>query len=883
MSCLLWPSAVEELRNERAVDLDATFEVMDGPDALEPALRRISDEAEAAVRSGAPYLVVTDTRVGPERAAIPSALAAGAVHARLLEAGLRSLTSIVVECDDARETHHIACLLTNGADAVCPRLVLESIASLAINGRLGGDVPFDEAQRRFASAVEDGLLKVMSKMGISTLDSYRGAQIIEAIGLSQEVMDLCFKGVASVLGGLSFTEIGADIVNRHDAAFAAKPVLVNTGYIKHRSGGEYHTINPDLVDALQASVGLKEQEPDQEQVAAHHLRRAVSGDRDAYGRFAVLANERPPSEPRDLLEFVPTQTPVPIEEVEPVSAIVRRFSTGAMSHGALSSEAHETLAAALNIIGGAANSGEGGEAPERYRTERNCRIKQVASGRFGVTPEYLAHADELQIKMAQGSKPGEGGQLPGHKVSAEIARLRHTQPAVDLISPPPHHDIYSIEDLAQLIYDLKQVNAAQVSVKLVAEDGVGTIAAGCVKALADVIHMSGQNGGTGASPLSSIKYAGMPWELGFADTQRALIDNGLRSRARLRVAGASLTAPQVIFAALPGADEYSFGTAAMIAEGCIMLRACHRDTCKPGVATQRPHLRANFTGTPEGVAAYFRFVERVELQDPRDELGDQLLADAFRAVWDGDDVDLSYDIRNADRAIGAALSGAIALEYGELPPRGTARARFTGPAGQSFGAFLAHGVELDLTGDANDYVGKGMGGGVVVIRPPANDRSELPILAGNTCLYGATGGELYIAGGAGERFGVRNSGAVAVIESAGDHCCEYMTGGTILVTGPGGGNLGAGMTGGQAFVFDHRFERLTSRLNRDLVDAVRPDTGALQEVRWLVERHHERTGSARSALLLEHWAKAAGHVWHVLPKDEIRRIEGRLAGTLVAV
>jgi glutamate synthase domain-containing protein 3 len=600
----------------------------------------------------------------------------------------------------------------------------------------------------------------------------------------------------------------------------------------------------------------------------------------------------------------------------------------------------------MNLLGAMSNCGEGGEDPYRYKTrgqgrdDKNSKIKQIASGRFGVTPEYLAHADELQIKMAQGSKPGEGGQLPGHKVSAEIARLRHTQPGVGLISPPPHHDIYSIEDLAQLIYDLKQVNAAQVSVKLVAEDGVGTIAAGCVKALADVVHISGQNGGTGASPLSSIKHAGLPWELGLADAQRALVDNGLRSRTRLRVDGGFLTGRQVIVAALLGADEYSFGTAAMIAEGCIMLRACHRDTCKPGVATQRPHLRANFTGTPEGVAAYFlfiaeevrtylaelglrsldeaigrvdllrqrhtgngradvmdlspvlatpeaggprRFVERVELQDPRSDLGDRLLADAFRAVWDGDDVDLSYEIRNADRAIGASLSGAIALEYGELPPRGTARVRLNGTAGQSFAAFLAHGVELDLTGEANDYVGKGMGGGLVVIRPPDNDASELPILAGNTCLYGATGGELFVAGGVGERFGVRNSGATAVVESAGDHCCEYMTGGTIVVMGPVGWNLGAGMTGGQAFVFDRDHERLISRLNPDLVDAVRPDMGGLETLRWLVERHAELTGSRRAAMLLDHWAKATAHVWHVLPKDQVRRFEEGQASRVASV
>ena len=605
-----------------------------------------------------------------------------------------------------------------------------------------------------------------------------------------------------------------------------------------------------------------------------------------------------------------------------------------MSHGALSKEAHETLAQAMNLLGGLSNCGEGGEDPYRYytrglgRDDKNSRIKQIASGRFGVTPEYLVHADELQIKMAQGSKPGEGGQLPGHKVSEEIARLRHTQPGVGLISPPPHHDIYSIEDLAQLIYDLKQVNAAQVSVKLVAEDGVGTIAAGCAKALADVIHVSGANGGTGASPLSSIKHAGMAWELGLADTQRALVDNGLRGRVRVRVDGGFKTGRQVIVAALLGADEYSFGTSAMIAEGCIMLRACHKDTCKPGVATQRPHLRANFTGTPEGVAAYLlfvaedvrhhlarlgarsleevigrvelltqaatgddrvdgfdlgfiiqppehtdeprHFVERIPMLDPRSALGDRLRDDAFQLVWDGDEVELEYAITNADRSVGAAFAGAVALEYGALPPRGTAKVRFTGSAGQSFGAFLSHGAEFTLLGEANDYVGKGMGGGRIVIIPPADDAGD-PVLAGNTCLYGATGGEFFVAGSVGERFAVRNSGALAVVEGTGDHCAEYMTGGTVVVLGQVGHNLGAGMTGGQVFVFDPDMERVLARVNTDLVEALRPEPDDVAEVKWLIERHLELTDSTRAAELLKVWDQAADTLWHILPWDRPER------------
>ncbi len=925
--------------------LDATFPVGDGVKGLRAAVEQLASDAIAAVRRGEGTLVVDDGGVGPDRAPVPSLLACGAIHQALTAARLRSRTALVAMADDVRDVHGVAAVLGYGADAICPRLALSTVAAEADRSD-DGEMPSPEAQNRYQAAMEAGVLKIMSKMGISTVDSYRGAQIFEVVGLAPEVVDVCFAGSPNVVGGVGWVELGEDVLSRHRAAWTDRADLESPGYIRVRKGGEPHSKDKDTVQALN-DLSLVQDEPDgrgRDMLAAHLLQAAIrSESSDRYEAFRKLVDERPVIELHDLLEMATAVAPVPLDEVEPAREIVRRFSTGAMSHGALSKEAHETLAQAMNLLGAMSNCGEGGEDPYRYRTrglgrdDKNSRIKQVASGRFGVTPEYLAHADELQIKMAQGSKPGEGGQLPGHKVSSDIARLRHTQPGVGLISPPPHHDIYSIEDLAQLIYDLKQVNAAQVSVKLVAEDGVGTIAAGCVKALADVVHISGQNGGTGASPLSSIKHAGLPWEIGLADIQQALVANGLRSRVRVRVDGGFLTGRHVILAALLGADEYSFGTAAMIAEGCIMLRACHRDTCKPGVATQRPHLRANFTGTPEGVAAYFlfmaeevrrylatlglrsldeaigrvdllrqritgnaradtmdlspllvavrdgdgqprRFVERVPLQDPRSDLGDRLLADGYRHIWDGDEVDLAYTITNADRAFGAALSGALALEYGELPPRGTARVQLVGAAGQSFAAFLTHGVELDLTGEANDYVGKGMGGGLVVVRPPDDDGSELPILAGNTCLYGATGGELYVAGGVGERFGVRNSGATAVVEGAGDHCCEYMTGGTVVVLGPVGANLGAGMTGGQAFVFDDRFERLMSRLNPDLVDAVRPDAAGLQEVRWLVERHAELTGSLRSLALLTTWDEAADHVWHILPKDRVRRIEDGAAG-----
>jgi glutamate synthase (ferredoxin) len=956
-SFFVYPSAVEQIATRDCAPwevgrLDASFPVADGPDGLRAAVDRLAAEAVAAVENGHGTLVIDDGS-GADRAAVPSLLAVGAVHQALSAARLRSRTSLVVVADDARDVHGVAALLGFGADALCPSLALATVADEADRGRYG-PATSPEAQNRFQAAVEAGVLKILSKMGICTVDSYRGAQIFEVVGLAPEVVDVCFTGAPNIVGGIGWAELGEDVLSCHHAGWGDPEdvVLGSPGYYRVRKGGEPHAKDKDTVQALNDLTLVQEAPPEdmtREMQAAHVLQAAIrSESSDRYDAFAKLVLDRPPIELHDLLELVPAAEPTPIDEVEPASEIVKRFSTGAMSHGSLSREAHETLAQAMNLLGAKSNCGEGGEDPYRYRTrgqgrdDKNSRIKQVASGRFGVTPEYLAHADELQIKMAQGSKPGEGGQLPGHKVSKEIARLRHTQPGVGLISPPPHHDIYSIEDLAQLIFDLKQVNAAQVSVKLVAEDGVGTIAAGCVKALADVIHLSGQNGGTGASPLSSIKHAGLPWELGLADTQQALVANGLRSRVRVRVDGGFLTGRQVITAALLGADEYSFGTGAMIAEGCIMLRACHNDTCKPGVATQRPHLRANFAGTPEGVAAYFlfvaeevrrhlatlglrsldeavgrvdllnqrttgntradrmdlspllvdpvpaddpgqprRFVERIDLFDPRSDLGDQLLADAYRHIWDGDDVELSYRIRNADRAFGAALSGALALEYGDRPPRGSARVRLTGTAGQSFAAFLGHGVELHLTGEANDYVGKGMGGGLVVIRPPEDDRSDLPILAGNTCLYGATGGDLFIAGGVGERFGVRNSGATAVVEAAGDHCCEYMTGGTIVVLGHVGANLGAGMTGGQAFVLADRFEQLMAHINADLVDAVRPDAAALEEVRWLVERHAELTGSLRAVSLLADWHKAVDHLWHVLPKDRVRRIEESAAERVV--
>jgi len=1041
----LYTSAVESLLDDehsafQGTLIDATYPVSDGVDGLARAIERLGTEAVEAVGAGGGILVVSDAGVTAARVPIPSLLAPGAVHHRLVAAGLRHATSVVVDSGDARDTHALAALLGYGADAVCPWMALETVAAMADDGQLG-ELHSSSAQAQLQAALEDGVLKIFSKMGISTVDGYRSAQLFEALGLAPDVIETCLAGTPSRVGGVGFDVLGADALARHAAGFGDDDVtLEEPGWIRFRKrGGEYHANNPDVVAALQAASGVVTEasngatdrrtvgsrrgataaapsdgdavgngapperfeghEParpeDQGQVlflsgsgrqraagapgnggnrengvsaesgeevdlpalaapdpvemrAAHLLQRAVGeGRAELYESFRALIESRPTTELRDLLELVPEREPIPLDVIEPVEAITRRFSTGAMSHGALSKEAHETLAVALNLVGGRSNCGEGGEDTYRFRTrgsalDKNSRIKQIASGRFGVTPEYCAFADELNIKMAQGSKPGEGGQLPGHKVSAEIARLRHTQPGVGLISPPPHHDIYSIEDLAQLIFDLKQVNPrAEVSVKLVAEENVGTIATGVIKALAEVVQISGNNGGTGASPLSSIKHAGMPWELGLAETQQALMENDLRTRARVRVDGGFRTGRDVVIAALLGADEYSFGTAAMMAEGCIMLRACHRDTCSTGVATQRPHLRAKFSGTPEGVAQYLvfvaeevrrllaslglrrlddaigrvellaqrttgdgradsldlspllvppgvatsdaprRFVEHLPVQRPRSQLDQRLLDDGFGVLWEGRSEAFDYEITNADRTIGASLGGAVGLEWGDGLPPGSVTARFTGTAGQSFGAFLADGVKLELIGEANDYLGKGQGGGSIVVRPPAGDAGE-PVLAGNTVLYGATGGQLFVAGRVGERFAVRNSGATAVVEGTGDHACEYMTGGTCVILGPFGYNLGAGMTGGQAFVFDPD-GLLTSRLNSQLVDAfsVGDDPSGV-ELRFLVDVHRELTGSSLAGGMLADWDATLRCFWRVAPVGEVARIERANEGVLGA-
>ncbi len=1004
-SFVLYPSGLDAVRALGAPfassELDATFAVADGAAGLRSACERLAEDAGRAARFGASILIVSDRAAGPGRAPIPALLAVGTVHHYLMRHGLRGRTSLVVETDEAREVHHVVCLLGYGAQAICPRLGLISIRALASAGHLKGEAADGRgAQEHYVKALEDGTLKVLAKMGISTLDGYQGAQIFEIIGLDADVVDLAFAGTPSPVGGASFSDLGDQVLANHAAGFAvASPALVSPGFFKHhKQGTEYHATNPDVVDALHeavpghdkataseaaaedeplqmAAMSVEEQAPTlpspasgggnmasvmvpggasaKEMAAAHALQRAVAAGPDGngyalYERFARLVNERPPTYPRDLLAMRPAGPAVPLDEVEPASAILRRFSTGAMSHGSIAAEAHETIAIAMNHLGGKSNTGEGGEDPARYRTrglpiDRNSRIKQVASGRFGVTPEYCVFADELQIKMAQGSKPGEGGQLPGHKATAEIARLRHTQQGIALISPPPHHDIYSIEDLAQLIYDLKQVNPlAAVSVKLVAEAGVGTIAAGVVKGLADVVHIAGMDGGTGASPLSSIKNAGMPWEIGLAETQQTLRINELRGRVRLRVDGGIKSGRDVVIAALLGADEYSFGTAALLAEGCIMVRTCHLDTCPAGIATQRPELRAKFAGTPDMLEAYLthvaeeirhilsglglkslddaigrtdllsqritgdrradrmdlspllsdegseprHFVRSIPLQRPSSELGDRICLDSLTAVLTGADVLLSYPIENADRSVGARLGGALARECGASAPAGSVQITFTGSAGQSFGAFLTDGIEFVLIGEANDYVGKGMGGGRIVVRPPANDAGD-PHLLGNTILYGATGGELFCAGKAGERFAVRNSGASAVVEGVGEHAAEYMTGGTLVVLGPVGHNLGAGMTGGEVFVYDAGIG-LPAMVNSELVDVHRlsGEHQLLAEqglrLRGLIEQHATSSGSPTARAILDDWHATLHRFWRIAPKADVARIENAHEGTVAS-
>nr|MBA2447118.1 glutamate synthase subunit alpha [Chloroflexota bacterium] len=951
--------------------LVTTFMAADGPPGLRSGLDRLCGEAVAAVDGGATLLVLSDRQLDAEQAAIPSLMAVGAVHHHLIRVGRRMRVDLVVESGDAWDVHHFATLIGYGAAAVHPWLALETVAhavdegyrsrielgqrrredvsALEVERREQGPARLREAELSFQQAAENGLLKIMSKMGISTVSSYRGAQIFEILGLAHEVVSRCFQGTPSRIGGLGFQEIAEDLLARHHAAYgvpghdsavssqasegnglatrdprtAIPAKLPDYGFIRYRRDGEYHAYNPLVVRALHKAT--------------------IGGDYEDYQQYSSLVQSRVPMTLRDLIDFQ-SGTPVPLREVESVESIRRRFISTAMSLGALSPEAHRTLAVAMNRIGSRSNSGEGGEDPANYVADANGdvghnRIKQVASARFGVTAEYLAMADELEIKMAQGSKPGEGGQLPGIKVNETIARLRHAVPGISLISPPPHHDIYSIEDLAQLIYDLKQANPrARVGVKLVAEAGVGTIAAGVCKAYADYVLISGHDGGTGASPLSSIKNAGCPWELGLAETQQVLVMNDLRGRIRVRTDGGLKTGRDVVLAAMLGAEEFGFGTAAVVAIGCDMARACHLNTCPTGIATQDPKYRAKFEGTAEMAIHYFthlamevreilaslgfrkldEVIGRPELliarplpgpevtngaragtgrpwtldlsailapADPSGSrprlhvvdrnvrpndtsLDPQIIRDAQEALERGKRVRLSYSIQNAHRAVGTRLAGEIARRFGSAGlPEDTIEVRFRGSAGQSFGAWATNGMRLILEGEANDYLGKGLCGGEIVLMAPADVRFKPHenVIVGNTVLYGATSGTLFVNGRAGERFAVRNSGATAVVEGLGDHGCEYMTGGVVVVLGEVGRNFAAGMSNGTAFVLDPD-SLLPSRYNPEMVSLER--TMSLEDLELLyslVRAHFEKTGSARAQEIVDTWDYYRTQFWKVVP------------------
>ncbi|MDH3400580.1 MAG: glutamate synthase large subunit [Chromatiales bacterium] len=881
---------------------------------LPQALDRVCEQAEGAVRAGKLVVVLSDRYLREDAVPVHALMATGAVHHHLVGLGLRIHCNIIVETGTARDAHQFACLIGYGATAVYPYLAYHTLHDMLRSGQIsaGGREP-KQLGRSYRRGVRKGLFKIMSKMGIATIASYRAAQLFEIVGLHEEVVKRCFAGTVSRIQGAGFAELESDFRELKARAWNPRVPVEHGGMFKYMHGGEYHAYNPDVVVALQAAVR--------------------SGDYDHYKRFAALVDERPVATLRDLLELVPAGEPVPLEEVEPIEAIIARFDSAGMSLGALSPEAHEALAIAMNRLGARSNSGEGGEDKARYGTEKASKIKQVASGRFGVTPEYLVNAEVLQIKIAQGAKPGEGGQLPGHKVNEMIARLRHASPGVGLISPPPHHDIYSIEDLAQLIFDLKQVNPqALVSVKLVAEPGVGTIAAGVTKAYADLITISGYDGGTGASPLTSVKYAGSPWELGLAETHQTLRRNDLRHKIRLQTDGGLKTGLDVIKAAIIGAESFGFGTGPMVAMGCKYLRICHLNNCATGVATQNEVLRTQFfTGLPEMVMNYFLFVardvrerlaalgvrsveeligqtefltptpgntsrqQRLDLRpilsrdglvqeqscfctEPRNapwdrgELAERMVDDCKAAILEKTGGRFSYQIRNSDRSIGARLSGEIARAHGDYGmAEHPIEIALQGAAGQSFGAFNAGGLHMSLDGDANDYVGKGMAGGQLVLRPHEDSifpASSTPIM-GNTCLYGATGGRLFAAGTAGERFAVRNSGAVAVVEGVGDHGCEYMTGGVVVVLGDTGVNFGAGMTGGFAYVLD--MDRLfVDRYNHELIDINRitPETmeANLHHLRSLIEEHVALTGSDWGQEILEDLRSYIGKFWLVKPK-----------------
>lgn len=897
----------------KTVKLPMLFDASQGETGLREALDRLCKEAARAVSEGANYLVLTDRNVDASMAVIPSVLAVSAVHHYLISVKKRVQTALVVETGEMREVMHAALLLGFGASAVNPYMAFAILEDLVAKQAV--QLNYETAEKNYVKSLCKGLLKVLSKMGISTIRSYRGAKLFEAIGLSEDLVETYFGSISSKVGGIGLAEIARDAVQMHKAGYKEdlSEVLEHKGIYSYRKDGEKHAWNPETISTLQLATRL--------------------GSYKKFKEYTKLVDEK--EEPlflRDFLDFK-RQSPVPLEEVEPASEIMKRFVTGAMSFGSISKEAHETMAMAMNKIHGRSNTGEGGEDAGRF-TEKidglslRSAIKQVASGRFGVTTNYLVNADEIQIKVAQGAKPGEGGQLPGYKVNDIIAKTRHSIPGISLISPPPHHDIYSIEDLAQLIFDLRNVNPkAEISVKLVSESGVGTIAAGVAKAKADRIVISGAEGGTGASPMSSIRYAGLPPEIGLAETQQTLVLNNLRGQVRLQTDGQLKTGRDILLMALLGAEEFGFATSALIVLGCVMMRKCHMNTCPVGVATQDETLRKRFHGRYEYLVNFFTFlaeevreylaemgfrkldevIGRTDLlvRKPSDgvhkhdlldfsrilyfptafqdralyhvadslhEMGAvkdlQLIEDARPALEGKQDLLLSYPIVNTDRSVGAMLSGVIAQQYGETGlPEQALKIRFKGSAGQSFGAFLVHGVEFRLEGDTNDYLGKGLSGGRIVVVPPvrADFKPEENIIAGNTLLYGATSGEVYLNGRAGERFCVRNSGAVAVVEGVGDHCCEYMTGGRVVVLGPTGRNFAAGMSGGVAYVWNPS-GNFDFYCNMEMVElSLVEDTRSRKELHELIRKHYHYTGSPLAGQMLDHWDRYVEEFIEVVP------------------
>ncbi|MFQ0993200.1 glutamate synthase large subunit [Gilliamella apicola] len=896
-----------ESRYYKSEKLDMTYDI-DG--SLRDAIEQLCGDAEAKVRNGTVLLILSDKNIAADRLPIPAPMALGAVQQRLVEKNLRCDANIIVETGSCRDPHQFAVLIGFGATAIYPYLVYETLAKMVDNGTINKS--YREVILNYRNGINKGLYKIMSKMGISTVASYRCSKLFEAVGLHKDVVDLCFQGVTSRISGANFDDFAQDQFNLSKSAWLRRKPLDQGGLLKFVYGGEYHAYNPDVVQSLQRAVN--------------------NGNYEDYKRYADIVNNRPVSTLRDLLKLNPPENgAIALDEVEPEESLFKRFDSAAMSIGALSPEAHESLATAMNTLGGYSNSGEGGEDPARYNTIKVSRIKQVASGRFGVTPGYLMSADVIQIKVAQGAKPGEGGQLPGDKVTPYIAKLRFSVPGVTLISPPPHHDIYSIEDLAQLIFDLKQINPnAMISVKLVSEPGVGTIATGVAKAYADLITISGYDGGTGASPLTSVKYAGSPWELGLVETQQSLVANGLRHKIRLQVDGGLKTGTDIVKAAILGAESFGFGTGPMVALGCKYLRICHLNNCATGVATQDEKLRSeHYHGLPEKAMNYFRFIAR-NTREVMAELGVSRIVDLIGRTdllleLDGitakqQKLDLSslletatphegkpvyciednkpfdkgvlnkeiitqtqqfvdarlsksfyFDIQNTDRSVGTSLSGYIAKKYGDQGlVSEPISLNFNGTAGQSFGVWNAGGVDLTLTGDANDYVGKGMAGGRIVIRPPQGSAflSHEATIAGNTCLYGATGGKLYAAGRAGERFAVRNSGAISVVEGIGDNGCEYMTGGIVCVLGKTGVNFGAGMTGGFAYILDIDGD-FDKRINKELVEMLNVADYPIHEehLRGLIMEHAQLTNSSRAEEILANWQEFAKQFVLVKPKS----------------